>query len=169
MAAASDALGPGRRPTIVLTSSAGQRYGPVNVRYTCKGANTSPSIEWTALAPEVVKSTKEILLFVRTIAKGPIVTNWALAGLSPSLNKIAEGQTPSGAIVGRNSFGKLGYDLCPPQHVQVAFVTIGVYAMAEGQGLKSGFDPEAERPRLEKSGVAWGGLTMLGENYNAKQ
>ncbi len=160
---ASNAIG--RQQSIAVTSSAGTRYGPFNARYTCHGPNVSPSIEWTGVTPEVFSGTKELIVLVRTISRGPIVANWALAGLKPSVHKIAEGETPAGAIVGLNSFGKLGYSVCPPAHATVAFVTIAVYAMPTSLGLKPGFNAESVRPKLEHNGkVLWGGLTTLAVN-----
>ncbi len=168
-AAVSGQAKPSHLASLTVTSTAGKRFGVVDPHYTCRGANVSPPIEWTGLSPEATASTKEILVFVRTISHGPIITNWALAGIKPNVTKIEEGKAPPGAIVGRNSSGQLGYSLCPPEHATVAFITIGVYALPRAIKPKPGFDPETVRPKLEHSEVSWGGITMLAENYNARE
>jgi phosphatidylethanolamine-binding protein (PEBP) family uncharacterized protein len=96
---------------------------------------------------------------VRTILEGHVTTDWAVTGISPSLQRIQAGKLPSGAIVGKNSSGKVGYSLCPPPG---ALVTMGVYAFPHKLGLKPGFDPNLLKPLLGSTEVQWGGAAMLG-------
>jgi phosphatidylethanolamine-binding protein (PEBP) family uncharacterized protein len=122
--------------------------------YTCHGANISPPVLWAG-APT---TSKEIGIFVRTIILGHLTTDWAVVGISPKIQKIAAGKLPEGAIVGRNSSGKVGYSLCPPNG---SLVTLGVYAFPHALGLKTGFDPESLKTLLSSGEVEWGGLPML--------
>lgn len=130
--------------------------GGIHSRYTCHGADISPQLRWH----NVPSGTKELLVFVRTIVHGKLRTNWALGGVKPSVTHIAEGVTPVGAVVARNSFGKVGYSLCPPRN-DYTFVTFAVYALPHRISLKQRFDPESVKATLEKPEVAWGGLTMV--------
>jgi phosphatidylethanolamine-binding protein (PEBP) family uncharacterized protein len=128
----------------------------ISPRYTCQGGNVTPPLLWAGVPPH----SAELLVFVRTILEGHVTTNWALAGLSPSLQKLEAGKLPSGAIVGRNSLGKVGYSLCPSP--SGGLITMGVYAVPHGLGLKTGFNPEQLKPLLGGGEIAWGGVPMLG-------
>ncbi len=62
-------------------------------------------------------------------------------GHQPVDRRIACGGFPPGAIVGRNSFGTVGYRLCPPRGKQ-ALVVMGVYALESRLPLKPGFSQD---------------------------
>jgi phosphatidylethanolamine-binding protein (PEBP) family uncharacterized protein len=128
----------------------------VAARYTCRGSNVSPPLMWSP-APT---GTEELVIMVRTLARPPLITNWAVAGLSPALTEIRRGHLPTGAIVGRNSFGNVGYSLCPPAGKSV-IVTMAVYAFPHRLHLKEGFDPAKLTGALDE--VPWGSVAMLGE------
>ncbi len=139
-----------------MESGIGNGRGGISSRYTCRGADISPSIEWAS----VPSSAKELLIVVRTLSRGSLITNWSVAGLSPSLDELRAGKLPAGAVVGRNSFGQVGYHLCPKKRVQ-ALVVLGVYAVPSSLHLHSGF---GEGPIIEAAGspsVAWGSTSIL--------
>jgi phosphatidylethanolamine-binding protein (PEBP) family uncharacterized protein len=142
--------------SIRVSSSAPYLHGGMDPRYTCHGQEISPPFKWHDLA-ESAPRAKELLFLVRTVSHGNLSTDWALAGLSPSLSGLSAGQTPPGAIVGRNSAGKVGYSLCPPSG---SLVTMAVYAVTRKLGLKPGFDPESIKPVLEAADTQWGGMTF---------
>jgi phosphatidylethanolamine-binding protein (PEBP) family uncharacterized protein len=142
------------RASILVVSHARMGNLVIDPQYTCHGADTSPPLLWAG----VPANTKEILVFVRSIYQGRLTTNWALAGIKPSVKKIAAGKVPEGAVVGRNSFGQVGYHLCPPQG---ALVTMGVYAFPRVLSLTTGFDPETVKHLLGSSEVQWGGVPMM--------
>jgi phosphatidylethanolamine-binding protein (PEBP) family uncharacterized protein len=124
-------------------------------QYTCRGANVSPPVDWVG----VPSDAKEILVLARTlVAPGRFVVNWAVAGISPSAPGIAEGKVPAGAIVGRNSFGRVGYSLCPAKGARVGLVVIAVNALPHKLGLPPGFDPAVVNAESTQPGVQWGSV-----------
>jgi phosphatidylethanolamine-binding protein (PEBP) family uncharacterized protein len=116
--------------------------------YTCKGKDTWPELRWSGIPA----GTKELALLVLNLepVNEALFFDWAITGLDPSLEGIDSGRLPKGAIVGRNSFGKLGYSICPPKRETVIFA---LYALPQRIPAARGFDPTALRKRiLEVSG-----------------
>lgn len=151
-------------PTIGVATGAEGPGQVIEARYTCHGANTSPQLSWKGL-PGALAGAKEVIILVRTIARGHgITTNWAVAGISPTVTYIRAGTLPPGAVVGRNSFGQVGYSVCPPPNTPGVggLITMAVYALPEQLGLTSGFSPEALKGHLERSGVQWGSVLLFG-------
>jgi phosphatidylethanolamine-binding protein (PEBP) family uncharacterized protein len=146
----------GHTASIGVLSAARMGNLVINPRYTCYGQDISPPLDWAG----VPSKTKETVIFVRTIWHGGVTTNWAVAGISPSLSAIAAGKVPAGGIVGRNSSGKVGYSLCPPAGAP-ALITMGVYAFPRTLPLKEGFDPNTLTHELASGEVQWGGVSML--------
>ena len=139
-----------------MQSGIGNGRGGISSRYTCRGADISPSIEWAS----VPSSAKELLIVVRTLSRGSLITNWSLAGVSPSVDQLRAGELPAGVVVGRNSFGQVGYRLCPKKRTQ-ALVVLGVYAVPKALHLHTGF---GQGPIIEAAGspsVAWGSTSVL--------
>ena len=86
--------------------------------------------------------------------------NWAVAGLDPSLDEIGSGQLPGGAVVGRNSFGKVGYELCPEGSAETYMFAL--FAVPKKLSASKGFDPLALRQEvLDNSG----NVGLLALNY----
>lgn len=131
--------GHGRENTIKLSSPAFTVGGAIPVRYTCDGAGTSPPLRWTAIPT----GTTELVLFISdaegTAPGGGELISWAVAGLKPTLGGVAAGTLPAGAIVGRNSFGKTGYTLCPPRGSQVQHYLVVLYALRHPISAQPGF------------------------------
>ena len=105
---------------------------------TCEGKNVPPTLRWKGL-PD---GTKELVLFAMSFApvEGRIFFNWAVGGLDPSLTEIKDGKLPPGAILGRNSFGKPGYSICPPKGRGESYVFY-LFALPKPLNPKPGFDP----------------------------
>jgi phosphatidylethanolamine-binding protein (PEBP) family uncharacterized protein len=144
--------------TIGVASGAHDKNGVILPRFTCKGANVSPQLSWKGL-PGVLADTKEIVILAHTLTKKGIQINWAVANIKPSVNYIEATQLPHGAIVGRNSFGTLGYNMCPPKG---ALISIGIDALPREVPVKPGFDPKTLYPILESGEVQWGSVVMVG-------
>jgi phosphatidylethanolamine-binding protein (PEBP) family uncharacterized protein len=85
--------------------------GRLAATYTCDGENRWPALKWDG----VPAGTSELILYAMNVqpVEGLLFVDWAVAGLDPSLREIEPGKLPKGAIVGANSFGKRGYDICP--------------------------------------------------------
>jgi phosphatidylethanolamine-binding protein (PEBP) family uncharacterized protein len=129
----------------------------LSAEYTCDGKNTSPALRWQG----VPQGTAELALFTMNIqpVKGQLFFDWAVAGLSPDLEEIEAGKLPEGAIVGRNSFGKMGYGICPEGNSETYMFAL--FALPEKLSPKPGFEPLAFRKdALEIAGNA--GILALG-------
>jgi phosphatidylethanolamine-binding protein (PEBP) family uncharacterized protein len=148
---------PNERASIGVLTSAREAGGRVARQYTCKGANISPPLSWAGLPPE----TKEVLVVERTLQGGRLTTNWIVAGIRPPTHLLRPGRLPAGAVVGRNSFGKAGYYLCPPSG-KGGLVVIGVYALPRTLGLHQGFaEREVIGYIIGNSGVPWGSTNLF--------
>jgi phosphatidylethanolamine-binding protein (PEBP) family uncharacterized protein len=109
--------------------------------YTCDGKNTSPALRWQGTP----QGTAELVLFAMNIQPvgGKLFFDWAVGGLSPDLEEIEAGELPKGAVVGRNSFGKTGYGICPEGSNETYMFTL--FALPEKLSPAPGFDPLALR------------------------
>jgi phosphatidylethanolamine-binding protein (PEBP) family uncharacterized protein len=152
-------------PTIGVATGARAPNGVVREIHTCYGRNISPQLSWKGL-PGALANAKEIVVLVHTLARGKVETNWAVAGIKPSVDYIPPGRLPPGAIVGKNSYGEVGYRLCPPNHE--GLITMGIDALPEVVPLKSGFDPSTLNKALESPEVAWGSAVMFGSTKRGK-
>jgi phosphatidylethanolamine-binding protein (PEBP) family uncharacterized protein len=110
--------------------------------YTCDSEETWPALTWSGVPSGTVELA---LLMVNTQpVDGRLFFDWAVTGLDPSLTSIESDKLPSGAVVGRNGAGKIGYSLCPPQgSSETYFFTL--YALPEHLEMTRGFDPIALR------------------------
>jgi phosphatidylethanolamine-binding protein (PEBP) family uncharacterized protein len=118
--------------------------------YTCDGKNTSPALRWQG----VPQGTAELALLAMNVAPvgERLFFDWAVAGLSPDLEEIKAGKLPKGAVVGRNSFGKVGYEICPESGETFLFA---LFALPKKLSPDQGFDPLALRKAAtEASGNA---------------
>ncbi len=113
--------------------------------YTCDGKNSPPTLEWNG----VPAGTEELILFVLGLQPvgETLFFNWAVAGLDPSLTEIPTGQLPTGAILGRNSYGKEAYSICPAQGQGETYV-FALYALPQALTPKRGFDPMGLRKEV---------------------
>ena len=135
--------GHSRKDTLKLSSSAFTVGGAIPARYTCDGANVSLPLQWRSIPA----GTAELVLFVSdiegTAPGGGELISWAVAGLRPSLKGIAAGRVPAGAVVGRNSFGKVGYTICPAKGSPVQHYLVVLYPLSRSLAPKAGFDANA--------------------------
>jgi phosphatidylethanolamine-binding protein (PEBP) family uncharacterized protein len=129
------------------SSSAGPQALPAT--YTCDGKGISPALSWQG----VPQGTAELVIFAMNVqpVEGKLFFDWAVAGLSPELAEIEAGKLPKGAIVGRNDFGRTGYEICPEGGGETYMFT--VFALPKKLSAAPGFDPSALRKEvLETSG-----------------
>lgn len=110
---------------------------------TCDGKDVPPTVSWDGTP----SSAKELILFALNLAPidEKLFFDWAVAGLDPSLSEIKEGKLPQGAVVGKNSFGKRAYSICPPDAKKGETYIFIVYAIPRRLSPKPGFDPLALR------------------------
>jgi phosphatidylethanolamine-binding protein (PEBP) family uncharacterized protein len=146
----------GRVPTVSIEVSIPDllREGYIPRRYTCDGADVSLPLRWS----HVPSGTAVLAIFVIKLqpVQGRFFFDWALAGLSPAAHGISAGTLPSGAVVGRNSLGKVGYSICPPKGTREEDFVVRVLALPRPLALTRGFDAETLYREAERSAKAVG-------------
>ena len=121
---------------------------PLPATYTCDGGGKWPTLAWSG----VPAGSAELILYAMNIAPvaGKLFVDWAVAGIDPALSGIEAGKLPKGSIVGTNSLGKQGYEICPEGAETYIFA---LYALPTGLSPKPGFDARDLRQKiLEISG-----------------
>jgi Raf kinase inhibitor-like YbhB/YbcL family protein len=88
-----------------LTSAAFENNGLIPTRYTCDGANVSPTLKLENI-PEGTKSL--VLIMVDKLLVVETFDHWIIWNITPS-PEIFGGEVPEGAICGLNDFGKNCY------------------------------------------------------------
>lgn len=130
----------------------------LTAEYTCDGKNTSPALRWQG----VPGGSVELILFamnLRPVDK-TLFFDWAVAGLDPGLEEIEAGKLPKGAVVGRNSFGKTGYGICPEAGEETYIFTL--FALPKKLSPAQGFDPLALRKAVTDTS---GNVGLLALSY----
>lgn len=143
-ASKSSATSPGRAGSgaaIAVTSDF--KPGATIARvHTCDGRDVSPPLHATGLP----SATKELVVTMHDPdARGGNFIHWLIAHLAPASGSLSlrGGATPPGAVLGKNSFGSLGYrGPCPPSGAPHHYV-ITVYALGQSSGLRKGFSADA--------------------------
>jgi Raf kinase inhibitor-like YbhB/YbcL family protein len=100
-----------------LTSSAFASGATIPNKYTCKGEDISPALQWSGSPPNTA-----VFAIVMDDPDAPAGTwvHWVIWNIPATAQSLPEGvaksaQLPDGARQGRNSFGKIGYNgPCPP-------------------------------------------------------
>ena len=129
----------GKKMEIKITSSAFEDGGMIPAKYTCDGADVSPTLQWGA----VPEGTKSIALICDD-PDAPMGTwvHWVLFNLPAETNELAENIPadkilPDGARQGVSDFGRIGYGgPCPPSGTHRYFFKI--YALDTELGLEAG-------------------------------
>jgi Raf kinase inhibitor-like YbhB/YbcL family protein len=115
--------------------------GSISAVHTCDGRDISLPLHVSGLPG----ATRELVVVMRDPdAPGGNFIHWGLAHLMPAGGSLSlpGGGTAAGAVLGRNSFGSLGYrGPCPPSGPAHHYV-VTVYALAQPSGLKTGFTGE---------------------------
>ncbi len=119
---------------------------------TCDGKNSSPQLAWQGIP----SGTAELALFVMNVQPvgGKLFFDWAVSGIDPSLSGLEAGRLPKGTVVGRSSFGQIGYSICPPKGTSETYL-FALYALPKRLSASKGFEPHQLRDQiLEVSGDA---------------
>jgi Raf kinase inhibitor-like YbhB/YbcL family protein len=95
-----------------LVSPAFADGDPIPRRHTCDGDNVSPELQWSDVPDDAV--TLALTCQDPDAPRGTF-THWLLWDLDHKDGRLLAGEVPAGARLGRNDFGRLGYDgPCPP-------------------------------------------------------
>jgi Raf kinase inhibitor-like YbhB/YbcL family protein len=123
-----------------VLSPAFQEGERIPVKYTCQGEDVSPSVAWG----EPPTGTQSFTLIVDDPdAPGGVFTHWVLFNIPSHSLELPEAiptqaELPSGALQGRNDFGRIGYGgPCPPPGSPHRYQFI-LYAVEQPLDLKAG-------------------------------
>ena len=139
---------------INVSSAAFQAGGTIPARFTCKGANLNPPLQFQGI-PKAAKSL--VLIVDDPDAPGGLFTHWLIWNIDPGTTQLREKSVPVGAIEGTNDFGKRGYGgPCPPSGTHRYYFR--VFALDQKMDLKSGAKRSAVDRALKDHVLARGEL-----------
>ncbi len=112
---------------------------PIPEKYSLKGGNVSPELR----IDDVPANARSLILVCDDPdAPSGVWSHWLVWNLPPDIKIIAEGKLPSGARVGKNSFGRVRYDgPAPPSGTHRYFFR--VYALDVSPDLPVGSNCKA--------------------------
>lgn len=111
------------------------------ILYTCHGENISPDITWE----NIPQGTKSLALIVQDTDAHQYFTHWVIYNIPTTTSNLPEAITrlenlPNGAVQGKNSMNRIGYDgPCPPPPY-VHHYEFTLYALDTTLSLKPGID-----------------------------
>jgi Raf kinase inhibitor-like YbhB/YbcL family protein len=143
---------PASVPALALGSEAFANGKPIPVKHTGDGADVSPPLAWSGLPA----GTKELAL-IADDPDAPSPQPWVhwvaykipadTAGLPEGASSGGKQHQPAGALAGKNSFGKLGYNGPAPPKGKVHRYYFRLYALDKPLDLPEG----ADKPALLKA------------------
>jgi hypothetical protein len=98
--------------SLIVESSAFERGTPIPIQYTCKGADLSPPLRWLDGAG---RAKSYVLMMTDPDAPNGNWVHWVLFNIPANISQLQQGASvPNGAVSGKNSYGKTGYNgPCP--------------------------------------------------------
>ncbi len=123
-----------------LESPAFKEGAKIPKKYSCEGWDFSPPLTWNKV-PDKTRSLA--LIMDDPDAPDGVFTHWVLFNLPPDSRELLEGvspvsRLPSGALQGKNDFGKFGYGgPCPPPGSPHGY-RFTLYALDRQLKLKAG-------------------------------
>lgn len=132
-----------------ITTTAFRDGASIPKKFTCDGPDVSPALAWS----DPPAGTKSLALIVDDPdAPAGTWVHWVVYDLPADARKLPEGvakdrELSSGALQGRNDFGKIGYNgPCPPRGSEHRYF-FKLYALDSKTGLKAG----ATKGELERT------------------
>jgi len=123
-----------------VSSPAFQEGDRIPTEYTCEGRNVSPPLAWSELPAGTQSSA---LIVDDPDAPGAVFTHWVLFNIPSDSRELPEAvptqaELPSGALQGKNDFGRIGYGgPCPPPGRPHRY-RFTLYALDQPLDLKAG-------------------------------
>lgn len=147
--------------TLSLYSTAFKEGDKIPVKYTCDGQDISPPLEWS----EPPQQTRAFALIVDDPdAPVGVFTHWVIFNIASDSCKLTEAiptqaQLPSGALQGKNDFGRIGYGgPCPPTGRPHRY-QFTLYALDQSLDLKAGISKKQLLSAMQGHILAQGRLT----------
>ena len=147
--------------TLSLSSLAFSEGEEIPPRYTCEGQDVSPPLAWSE-PPDRTQSFA--LIMDDSDAPVGVFTHWVLFNLPSDSRQLpeavpAQAGLSSGALQGKNSFGKIGYGgPCPPPGPSHHY-RFSLYALDQPLDLKSGASKKQVMDAMQGHILARGQLT----------
>jgi hypothetical protein len=147
--------------TLPVLSSAFQEGDRIPSKYSCEGQDVSPPLAWS----EPPAATQSFALVVDDPdAPGGVFTHWLLFNIPSDCRELAEAvpsapELPSGALQGKNDFGRIGYGgPCPPPG-RLHRYRFTLYALDQPLDLKAGASKKQVLDAIQGHILAQGQLT----------
>lgn len=164
-AASSSAASISKLRTIALASPAVTGGSTQTVgQGTCRGRNVSLPLSWNPI-PAGTRELVLMMLSLQPVAKVQgkvrvsVTPQWAAAGLSPTVSRIAPGRLPRGAILGHNQDGRSSYPACPAKGAH-AIYAIMVFASPQRLSPRPGFSDASLWSELSRTRPPFGQLLV---------
>lgn len=124
---------------MILSSDAFEINKMLPKKYTCDGEGVNPPLNIF----ETPTGTQSLALLMEDLdAPGGIFFHWTIWNIEPVFYGIPEGQSPTGSVEGKNTFGNIGYGApCPPEGSPHRYL-FRVYALSEKLDLPQGSSPQ---------------------------
>jgi hypothetical protein len=153
------ATAPAANP-FTLNTTAFLDQGTLPVLYTCDGKNISPEFDWTNVP---AKAQTFVLIMTDPTAPGGTFYHWIVYNIPKSTVQLPQGidKLPSGALAGKNSWGKPQYGgPCPPKGSAHSYI-VTVYALDTKLTLPAGAEGQAVLDAMQKHIVGKVALTAI--------
>jgi len=146
---------------LTVSSKVFQEGGKIPAKYTCDGQDVSPPLAWS----EPPVGTESFALIMNDPdAPGGVFTHWVLFNIPSDNRQLPEAvptqaKLPSGALQGKNNFGRIGYGgPCPPPGRPHRYQFI-IYALDQPLDLTAGASEKQVLDAMERHILAQGQLT----------
>jgi hypothetical protein len=147
-----------------VSSLAFQEGDRIPTKYTCEGQDVSPPIAWSR--PPV--GTQSLVLILEdpedSTAPGGVFTHWVLFNIPSDIREMPEGVPPqgklsSGALQGKNDFGRIGYGGPCPDGTGPHRYRFTLYALDQPLDLEAGASKKQVLDGIQGHILAHGELT----------
>lgn len=133
---------------MILKSSAFKPNAEIPSKFTCDGDDVSPLLE----IREIPAETKSLALIMDDpdATRGTPWDHWILWNIDPKTQYISEDALPFGAVLGKNSFGKIRYGgPCPPKGSNAHHYVFTLYALNTMLRIPAGSEKETLKKAIE--------------------
>ena len=153
--------------TLSVSSVAFQEGETIPIQYTCEGQDISPPLGWS----ELPKETQSLALVMDDPdAPGGVFTHWVLFNVPADSHELpgtipVHAELPSGALQGKNDFGRIGYGgPCPPSGRPHRY-QFTLYALDQPLDLTAGVSKRQLLGAMQGHILAQGRLTGIYQRY----